>query len=315
MTTARASSLAAGLTILIGLLALLGGWLGVPVLTTFLPGQPAMPPGTAIMTILIGLGLWLTPAAVSPRPTLPALACGVVVVLVSLYFLRVSDDPSPLPIDNLTLLVLGIALLCLQIPPTPVLTLSTLSVFAVVMPLYHLAERSLLLIGHDDLPACAMSPNTALALCLLAGPALFLHPRLPFGQQLFAATPQGRLMLTLMPWGTLAPVLLAVTIHYVTDQNNQYFELTIVTTLALFSALVTAVLWRSHEKLRSADFALREREDLTRSVMNSLASSIAVLDTQGKIVRVNDAWQKFAGTNGGNELLQGGSGLDYLGKH
>lgn len=53
-------------------------------------------------------------------------------------------------------------------------------------------------------------------------------------------------------------------------------------------------------------------DDLTSSVMNSLSSSIAVLDRQGRIIRVNDAWQRFAASNGGNPLLQGVIGQDYL---
>lgn len=53
-------------------------------------------------------------------------------------------------------------------------------------------------------------------------------------------------------------------------------------------------------------------DDFAGSVMNSLSSAIAVLDRQGNIVRVNDAWHRIATSDGGNPLLQGVIGQDYL---
>jgi PAS domain S-box-containing protein len=58
--------------------------------------------------------------------------------------------------------------------------------------------------------------------------------------------------------------------------------------------------------------AARASEDLTRSVMHSLTSAIAVLDARGGIMRVNQAWRDFAVSNGGGDALREGVGLNYL---
>ncbi|HNA29052.1 MAG TPA: PAS domain S-box protein [Thiobacillaceae bacterium] len=58
--------------------------------------------------------------------------------------------------------------------------------------------------------------------------------------------------------------------------------------------------------------ALKESENLTRAVMDSLSSSISVLDGDGRIIRVNRAWREFASENEGDALLGAGIGLNYL---
>jgi PAS domain S-box-containing protein len=63
---------------------------------------------------------------------------------------------------------------------------------------------------------------------------------------------------------------------------------------------------------RAAEQALRESEMLTRSIMDSLRSAIIVLDGQGRIIRVNEAWQESARCNGADEATIRGVGLNYL---
>ena len=58
--------------------------------------------------------------------------------------------------------------------------------------------------------------------------------------------------------------------------------------------------------------ALRDSEDLTRAVMDSLGSGIAVLDGDGGIIRVNKTWRDFSRDNAGDEQLGNGIGLNYL---
>jgi diguanylate cyclase (GGDEF)-like protein/PAS domain S-box-containing protein len=53
---------------------------------------------------------------------------------------------------------------------------------------------------------------------------------------------------------------------------------------------------------------LREVDAFNVSILNSLTSNIAVLDTQGVIVTVNNAWRQFAKDNGGEDML----GANYL---
>lgn len=52
---------------------------------------------------------------------------------------------------------------------------------------------------------------------------------------------------------------------------------------------------------RQAEDALRESESFKIAILNSLAVHIAVLDKQGTIIAVNEAWKSFASENGGQE--------------
>lgn len=61
---------------------------------------------------------------------------------------------------------------------------------------------------------------------------------------------------------------------------------------------------------RKAQEAQRKQIDFTRSILAALTSHVAVLDHNGKIVEVNEAWNKFARDNGGERDT--GLGADYL---
>jgi len=54
-----------------------------------------------------------------------------------------------------------------------------------------------------------------------------------------------------------------------------------------------------------------ESEELSRAVLSSHPAQIAVLDADGNIIAVNDAWTAFARANGGNDMT-GGIGSNYL---
>ena len=54
-----------------------------------------------------------------------------------------------------------------------------------------------------------------------------------------------------------------------------------------------------------------DSEELSRAVLDSHPAQIAVLDDDGKIIVVNDAWRNFARENGGDETT-GGVGTNYL---
>src|SRR5262245_53277393 len=56
--------------------------------------------------------------------------------------------------------------------------------------------------------------------------------------------------------------------------------------------------------------ALRKSEALNQSVLRSLAAHIAVLDTDGNIIAVNEAWKRFAHENGNDGVS--GVGVNYL---
>lgn len=62
----------------------------------------------------------------------------------------------------------------------------------------------------------------------------------------------------------------------------------------------------------NAEAALRRSEELNRAVLQSLFEHIAVLDHDGTITIVNDAWTNFAVANGDPTLARTGVGTNYL---
>lgn len=62
---------------------------------------------------------------------------------------------------------------------------------------------------------------------------------------------------------------------------------------------------------KQAEKALRESEALNSSVLDSLSEHIAVLDAEGNIIAVNEAWQQFAQANGAPDHSSF-IGLNYL---
>jgi PAS domain S-box-containing protein len=60
-----------------------------------------------------------------------------------------------------------------------------------------------------------------------------------------------------------------------------------------------------------AEIALRKSQALNQAVLGSLAAHIAVLDTDGSIIAVNEAWKRFARENEGDAPAEG-TGVNYL---
>ncbi|AGA33183.1 multi-sensor signal transduction histidine kinase [Thioalkalivibrio nitratireducens DSM 14787] len=61
-----------------------------------------------------------------------------------------------------------------------------------------------------------------------------------------------------------------------------------------------------------AETARRESEFLQQAVLDALSAQIAVIDPDGRITAVNEAWRRFARENGGSAELEAGVGLNYL---
>ncbi|MCX6343864.1 MAG: SpoIIE family protein phosphatase [Armatimonadetes bacterium] len=61
-----------------------------------------------------------------------------------------------------------------------------------------------------------------------------------------------------------------------------------------------------------AEQALRRSEQLLRIIQNSMPAEIAVLDKDGVIIAVNEAWEKFDRENGDPRLEHNGIGINYL---
>ncbi|MDW8403039.1 PAS domain-containing protein [Chloroflexus sp.] len=85
---------------------------------------------------------------------------------------------------------------------------------------------------------------------------------------------------------------------------------------------VLSIVWEGQDALlitlrdvtfeRQAEAALREAEAFSIAILNSLTSEIVVLDEQGKIVAVNEAWLEFGRQNGVTDLASIGVGADYF---
>ena len=316
MSTARLSSAASLLAILIGLLAVFGWWLGIPILYTTMSGLPNMMLVTATAVILTGAGLLLASGDLPPLRRNIVRACALAVVAgVAVFQLALGGEYAPSPATSFVLVLLGITLLLLQASRPPVLVLGALSVFALTLPLCRLTEL-LLTLGSDRHAAggffATTSLNSSLALCLLAGPALFLHPRLPFGRILFSADPFTQLIRMIMPLGVIVPVVLAALIEFVVKHESKHAHFAVIASLGLLSALYTALIWRGYEKLQSTTAALKEREKTTRAIMDSLPHAIAVTDSNGQILKVNDTWREFAASNGADRATWIGNGINYL---
>jgi transcriptional regulator with PAS, ATPase and Fis domain len=56
----------------------------------------------------------------------------------------------------------------------------------------------------------------------------------------------------------------------------------------------------------------RASDILVRAIINSLVSNIAVIDQQGNIIYVNEAWEDFARKNGDEQMQCTCCGTNYL---
>ena len=63
---------------------------------------------------------------------------------------------------------------------------------------------------------------------------------------------------------------------------------------------------------KKAEFLVRKNDAMSRAVLDSLSAHIAVVDAQGIIVRVNDAWRRFGSNNGGQPSTQSPIGVNYF---
>jgi PAS domain S-box-containing protein len=64
--------------------------------------------------------------------------------------------------------------------------------------------------------------------------------------------------------------------------------------------------------LKQADLLVRKSEQLNRAVLAALESHLAVLDREGNIIAVNDAWRRFAFKGGAGSEITTGVGVNYL---
>jgi len=69
---------------------------------------------------------------------------------------------------------------------------------------------------------------------------------------------------------------------------------------------------KNRQQRKQAEMALLSSEMLNRTILDSVTNHLAVLDRQGTIIRVNQAWERFAKENGAPLLVLTGVGVNYL---
>jgi serine phosphatase RsbU (regulator of sigma subunit)/PAS domain-containing protein len=78
--------------------------------------------------------------------------------------------------------------------------------------------------------------------------------------------------------------------------------------------LVIGIACHSREitNLKIAERKIRSSEIFSRGILNNLTSQIAVSDSQGNILAVNDAWTQFGLNNGTTDFSRSGVGANYF---
>lgn len=101
------------------------------------------------------------------------------------------------------------------------------------------------------------------------------------------------------------------TVHKRADASSYPVEVHLQLVSTLHGQRFLTVVHDISERKQFTD-SLLASEVLVSSIMNSMKSTIAVIDGTGEIIRVNTEWKNFALNNGGSEQLAVGVGLNYL---
>ncbi|MDP2880412.1 MAG: PAS domain S-box protein [Azonexus sp.] len=97
------------------------------------------------------------------------------------------------------------------------------------------------------------------------------------------------------------------------DQPGERVVIVGMIVLACFGAQLWLRRNAAYQKaLFSADASLRQGEELTHAIIESLGHVVVVIDANGTICHTNRAWQDFAVANGGDEATRNACGVNYL---
>ncbi len=315
---ARAPTFAAATAILVALLATVGWWSDTAVLKSMLPGLPPMRPVAIALIVGLGAGLLLTPSQPRrARNLLIAAGAGLAALISGAYLVAGEVGPGPAVATSLVLLTLSIALVLLQQRHPPVLILGALAIFSVALPLHRLAVHFLVVADNGDAIEALFTPmalNTAVALCLMAGPGLFLHPRLPYARRLLADDAHGRLLRLTMPWGVLAPALLAAIMEAGVSARTYNAEFAAIAGMAILSAIATVALWRNYENLRAAEVGMRrdrEQQSTLRQLLETVLHGGTLEETLDRCLEqlLATSWLAVLPRGGIHLMAEDGQGL------
>jgi diguanylate cyclase (GGDEF)-like protein/PAS domain S-box-containing protein len=69
---------------------------------------------------------------------------------------------------------------------------------------------------------------------------------------------------------------------------------------------------RNITESRQAEENVIVHDDFIRGVLNSMTSHISIIDQQGRIIEINEAWKRFARENGPIDMKRVGIGVNYI---
>ncbi|MCS0612068.1 HAMP domain-containing histidine kinase [Massilia kyonggiensis] len=306
----------------IALLSSLGWLLGVPHLVSVFSGAPRMVPMTAVLMILLALGL--AREAGTPRTVLPtALACGFVMAAalallaghalhrVSAPFVfggdhQVSPWSVSSPVTAAMFLAVGAGLLC-QARPSAIRNGQVLALGVLLLALLTLAGflvRDTFL--YDMLPGRGTSALTTLAFILLATGTLALHPRDGIMVAVAGHEPGAwvarRLLLSALAMPVLLGACVGLALRLGAIDVGTALALLVWSTMALFTAAVwyfSLVLYRFENARRDAERErqaaldqLREadahKDDFMALLAHELRNPLAPIRAAADLLRLRD---------------------------
>jgi len=339
-----ASSVAASLGGLIGGVALMGWWLGIPFLYSGEPAAEEVKPNAALGLVLSCAAYWLLRKHQSRSwiRVIGRTAAGAVVVIATASAAEPVFDVD-LRIAWILLSEAGATDEAARMAPNTAAGLGLLGLALLLLhtragrwwPSHGLALAAgalgfLALVGHStDLPSLygfghvtGMSVPTAVALPLLALGLLLVRPDRGALQLLSSDSPGGVLARRLLPAAVLLPVALAL-LRWEGEARGLYHTQTgvfLFTTAVI--VLFTVAIWQASRYLDSADRAARLAADTARaSELRAEAEHrqaredidhffdlsldlLCIAGTDGYFKRLNPAWDVVFGYRDGELLTQ-----------
>jgi len=320
-----------------GLAAMLGWWLGLPLLTSVLPGWPSQKPATALMGMLIGAALallasrdgpgWARAAGKASAGAAGALALATLVELGLGFELGIDrllagrSVGRPVARTAATFLLAAAALLSLDRVTvrgrSPAQILAALAGSIPLLALLGYAFRFPAL--HTPMiavPTSGMAFQTAAAMVILASGILVSRPAVGPMAALTAAHAGGvaarRLLLGLLAFVPVALLVLAG------ERLGRYGEPAMVALLVFLALAEGAALilltalrlgdYDLHQK--AAEALLRQSEQRLRELIGKAPDGIFIADLEGRCTDVNEAGCRLLGLP--REEIVGKTTMDFI---
>lgn len=318
LVTVRAAAVA---TIVVGVAALCGWWLGIEILKSALPGRVTMKPNTAIGIILCGLGLLTIGRADLLSRIVSIASAGMAAILGGIVWMQYSSGslrsldqilfaepsgtvdtflPGRMALSSaIALVLLGVALLVGRIP-----RFQRVAAFfaAVVAALALIALTSHLYRAQSDAGEPMMTRmafNTAVSFIIAAGGTiLFVFYQRPLGPAMVRTRLFGRML--------AAVILIPLALGWLRVQGERAgfysagfgIVLMVTATITLLSLLVwwnARSLARLEARRAIAEQALRTSERRNRLIIESANDAFIAMDGEGLVTDWNPRAEKMFG--------------------